>query len=241
MTGYIDIHCHLIPGVDDGADSLETAVRLLEIEYKDGVRQIVLTPHYRRGMFECPMEQIHQQFARLQQEAAHHFPDMRLFLGCEFHVSQDMVNMLDQKLRPTMAGTHYVLAEFSGASPWREIRERVYSLRSHGYRPILAHVERCQAFREDPYRLEELRRLGAVIQVNAQSLIGEDGFFAKQFCKKLVKEDLIDVVGSDAHNLTRRRPELKKAALYLEKQRGTKYKEKILVENPGRILQDLTL
>lgn len=234
MIGITDVHCHILPGVDDGADSLQLAVQMLQAEYKDGVRRIILTPHYHRQMFEPEMEQIYAAFATLCE--ANPYPDLELDLGCEYHANMDMIRDIQEGYRPTMAGSRCVLTEFSDDVEVSFIRERTRCLLSAGYTPILAHVERYCAITKDIAVIDELSECGCRIQVNADSIIGKDGFFTKRFCKKLMDYDLIDLIGSDAHNLQDRPPRLGACAEYLEKKMGASYAERLLIQNPVRCL-----
>ena len=179
-AGLIDIHCHIIPGVDDGAESLEDAVRMLRMEYAQGVRKIIATPHYRKQYFETPAEIIKRQFGLLKRTAAAAEIDIELYLGCEFHVNMDMMEILKERETSTLAGSRYVLSEFSGNSEPSFIRERIYSLLSGGYRPVVAHVERYRAARDNISLIEEIKEMGALIQVNADNILGK---------KDLVRED----------------------------------------------------
>ncbi len=235
MEGIYDVHCHILPGVDDGAEDMKTAVKLLELEYQDGVRTIILTPHYRRRMFEPELEDILRGYEALLPEAER--LGISLYLGCEFRVNMDMVSTLDEGKRPSMANSRYVLCEFSETDQPSYIKQRAYHLISHGYIPILAHIERYVALRKDLLLVEELSELGCLAQVNAGSILGDDGFLIKRFCKKLIDYDLLDLVGSDAHDLKKRAPRMGACAEYLIKKEGRAYAEKILCQNPARILK----
>ena len=128
--GLFDIHCHIVPSVDDGASSAEEAYKMLQMEYKQGVRNIIATPHYRLQMFETPIETVEHQFLVLKQLARKVAPDLHVYLGCEFHSNMEMVEMLRNGEVHTMAGSRYVLTEFSGSTKASYIRERLYSLLS---------------------------------------------------------------------------------------------------------------
>lgn len=234
MQGLYDIHCHIIPGVDDGAADMETALAILKKEYEDGVRHIILTPHYRREMFEPSMKEVLAGFEALKRAAE---PDLSLYFGCEFHVNTEMSQTLDAKLRPTMAGSCFVLSEFSEISPESFFKERCYHLVGSGYIPILAHVERYRALTHNFDLIEELTDIGCRIQVNADAVLGKNGVAAKRFCRKLIMEDMLDFIGSDAHDLKRRAPHLGECAEYLEKKAGRIYTSKIFRENPAEILE----
>lgn len=95
--GIFDIHCHIVPGVDDGAADIEETRKLLEMEYKQGVRNIILTPHFRFQMFETPLEKVQRQFWLAEEAAADISKDLHLYLGCEFHANMEMLPMLREK------------------------------------------------------------------------------------------------------------------------------------------------
>lgn len=240
MIGIIDVHCHILPGVDDGAQSFEESKQMLEVEYKEGVRAIFATPHFRRHMFECSMDKIEQQYQKVKEIAAGIGDGMDVFLACEYHVNMEMVENLNNHVRPTMAGSPYVLAEFSGDSEFSFIRERTYDLVSNGYKPILAHVERYRCLVEKTEHIEELVRLGAYMQVNTGSVIGEDGWKVKRFCKKMMQENLLHFVGSDAHGMRHRTPCMDPCVQYMKKKMGEAYTKKILIDNPSAILKSMS-
>ena len=234
--GLIDIHCHIIPGVDDGAESLEDAVRMLRMEYAQGVRKIIATPHYRKQYFETPAEKIKRQFGLLKRAAAAAEIDIELYLGCEFHVNMDMMEILKERETSTLAGSRYVLSEFSGNSEPSFIRERIYSLLSGGYRPVVAHVERYRAARDDISLIEEIKEMGALIQVNADNILGKEGFGTGRFCRKLLKEGLADFVASDCHGSERRITRLGEAFDYVRRKYGSSCAGRLFIENPQRII-----
>ena len=238
MKGIFDIHCHILPGVDDGAASMDETLRLLALEYEDGVRSIIFTPHFRRRMFEPDMELVREAFWQTREEAAKIYPDLNLYLGCEFHANSEMQDILKRGERPTMAGSKYVLTEFKESAEYGYVRERIQTLRTRGFRPIIAHAERVACLKKDAAGIAELVEAGARIQINAESILGQEGFTVKRLCKKLMKLDLIHFVGTDAHNTRDRVPNMGKCAAYIEKKMGTAYAEKLLIENPGKIIQE---
>lgn len=237
MIGIYDVHSHLLAGVDDGAKSRKMTSKLLREEYRQGVRTIFVTPHYRRGMFETPMDVIDAEFAWLQEEAADIAPDLRVVLGCEFHACMDMVSLLQQGERPALGYSRCVLIEFSDRHDFRMMQERVYALLSAGYVPIIAHAERYSALYGYTERLEELIDMGAYIQMNADSVLGLAGWRMKWFCRRVMKRDLLHLIGSDAHDMGKRAPHMKWCADYVTKVMGRRYAKKIFVGNPRRIIE----
>lgn len=233
MTNLFDIHCHIIPGVDDGPKDMKTAMQLLQMEYEDGVRSIIVTPHFRKGMFETSQETILKHFLLLKKSASEAYPNMNLYLGCEFHANMDMIDTLETKKRPTMADSPYVLVEFSEDDSLSYIRERCYMLLCNRYIPVIAHAERYAALYRQYDAIAQLVDMGAQIQIGASSIVGENGFIMKKFCKKLMKMDLLHYVGSDAHNLTDRKPCMGKCAAYMQKMMGRAYTRRIMNRNPA--------
>ena len=214
----VDIHCHILPGVDDGAPDMETSRAMIRDAYEQGVRYIIATPHYRPEMFEPSMKKVIRDVKLVPYEES----------------TEQMIRHLDKKLRPTMLGSRYVLAEFSTNDSFVTVRNYIYELITKGYRPIVAHVERyfcCQ----EPERIQELKKLGAQIQINADSVLGYEGHTIKKFCAGLMKDDLVDFIGSDAHNLEGRKMNLGKCATYVRKKMGQDYAEEIFVDNPRQI------
>ena len=237
IQGLCDMHCHIIPGVDDGARSMEDALAILEDEKKNGVSDIIITPHYRRDMFETDRQVVLKKFLELKEEAARLYPGLRLYPGCEFHANMDMEQMVSDEPLYRMIGSRYILLEFSGAHPKEYIRERTYALLSRGYTPILAHIERYPPLVRDMSIVGELKDMGAMIQVNADALIGKDGWGFRGFSRKLLKNDLIDFVGSDTHNRTGRACHLEKAYRYVSRKLGNDEADRIFIGKPMKIIE----
>ena len=185
MRDLYDIHCHILPGVDDGAKNMDIALALIEKEIEAGVETIILTPHFRKEMFEPDMEDIWNAYDELLYETR--YKNIRLYLGCEFHANMEMVETLDNDLRPTLADSRYVLTEFAHNSTRAFMKERADALLMSGYRPIIAHIERYRATRKDFDLIEDLIEMGCEVQVNADAIIGRDGLGAQRFCKKLCR------------------------------------------------------
>ena len=170
IKGIYDIHCHIVPGVDDGATDIGETVKLLRMEYEQGVRTVITTPHFRFRMFETPAEKVREQFRLVEKAASEISPDLHVYLGCEFHANMEMLPMLREQKVMTMAGSRYVLTEFSHNSEESYIRERLGALLSGGYKPIMAHIERYEATRNSLDFVEELADMGVYMQINADSM-----------------------------------------------------------------------
>ena len=235
MLDLYDMHCHFLPGVDDGAATLEEAMALVKKDYDEGVRHIILTPHYRKHMFETKRGVVRERYLDMLQETQHMFPDLILHLGCECHTQSDLGALIKTDDAYRMGGTYKILLEFSEHDERMKIRDRTHDLILQGYEPVLAHVERYEAFLTHKSFAEELKEMGAELQVNADSIVGYEGRAVKKFCKTLIKNDLLDYVGSDGHDLKDRKPHMGECADYLVKKVGEPYARRILCENPRRL------
>ncbi len=215
VPGLVDPHFHLLPGIDDGAQSLRESVTLLELAHAGGVRHVVATPHMfappwnhddpaaiREAFraFEEEVEEISQKIAFLR--------DMKLSLGAENYVSPELFEGLASGEVVTLNDSDHLLIEFSGFMTFDHIFSAVERIKSAGLHPVLAHVERYPVFQQNWRRLETLARAGCLLQVNASSVTGADGRGARRFCDRLLKASLVDLVASDAHDARSRGPVL---------------------------------
>lgn len=241
MREMVDIHCHILPDVDDGADGENEAVQLLKNEYSNGVSDVILTPHYRRGIFETPVDVIEQRFQKLESYvAAHMSGKLNIYLGCEYHRDSHMVSDLLERKRPTLANSKYVLVEFSSIHGYSVMRKQVYDLVNAGYIPIIAHIERYNCIVSEPSLINDLIALGAEIQITSGAVIGTHSWTTKLFCRKLLKKKLVHYIASDAHNMNMRPVDLGKCAKFVEKKYGKLYARRLFVENPKKIIQGRT-
>ena len=231
----IDIHCHILPKVDDGPDSVEESLKILKDMRRQGIKHVIVTPHYRPEMFEPSMKRVIYSYRHLRDIA--YDMGVSMSLGCEYYRNEQIIEHMDNRKRPVMAGSRYVLIEFSMNDLFPTIRNYVYELITHGYQPIIAHVERyfcCQKME----KIQELKDMGALVQLNAGSVLGEEGWKLKLFCLDLMKKDLVDFIASDTHNTSDRKLNLKKCASYVTKKMGKQYAERIFFNNPLNILKN---
>lgn len=229
--GYIDIHCHILPGVDDGSDSLETSMRMLRIAAAEGITSMIATPHYETRRFFTPAGSIRRKLAELQQAADEEQLGIALYAGTEIYYREGIEDELASGRLLTMNGTDRVLVEFSPMEDFRYIRSAMERLRGEGYVPILAHVERFACMLEDEDRVKYLRRLGCEIQTNAGSVAGAFGLRAKWYLRHLLREEQIDYIGTDAHNTESRAPMMQKCKNRLERICSADYAEALLHGN----------
>lgn len=238
MDPLIDLHCHILPYVDDGAENLEESLEMLRLQIEQDVGCVVLTPHSRTKMFETDDEIIKKQFQRLCREAGRWKNMPELLLGREYFCDTAFMNRAAGRRLCTLGGSCTVLIEFSSRHPYDVVHERVNCLLDYGYRPLIAHVERYLWAHEDMERLLELSKLGACIQVNADSVLGRQGWKQKRFCRELMKKDLVDIIASDAHRAEWRVPDLGDCQAYVARKMGRNYARRIFETYPAKILSE---
>lgn len=237
QEGFIDMHCHIVPGVDDGAKDMETALLMLKIAYEDGIRAMIATPHYHPDKVLVDEASVYENFCTFKGEAEKQFPDMKLYYGREIYCDYDSVDVLTQKeLNLSMCETDYILIEFSTTVEYSYLQNMVRRLIMSGYIPIIAHIERYECLVSHPERVAELHNMNVVMQVNAAAVMGNMGKEIKKFVKNLLKNNLIDLVASDAHSAGRRTPQLKSAALYVGKKYGVHTMERLFIDNQKRVI-----
>ncbi|MCC8152472.1 MAG: capsular biosynthesis protein [Lachnospiraceae bacterium] len=228
--GYWDIHNHILPGVDDGSSCMDETQMMLAAEYKQGIRNIIFTPHYRPGMFEISADERELVYRRVTECAGHLYPDLRMYLGCEFFAHKNMVPVLrDSRCR--MAGTEVILLEFSTITPFCDMFQTVSMVSEAGYRIILAHPERYYCLQKSDFRVRRLRIAGAQIQLNAGGIMGREGRKQKHFCHSLLKENLADFIASDAHDIKNRPVEMERCMKLLQKRYGSKTVQLLFEKN----------
>ncbi|WP_074415603.1 capsular polysaccharide biosynthesis protein Cps4B [Streptococcus suis] len=239
----IDIHSHIIFGVDDGPKTIEESLSLIGEAYRQGVRYIVATSHRRKGMFETPEKIIMINFLQLKEAVAEVYPEMRLCYGAELYYSKDILSKLEKKKVPTLNGSRYILLEFSMNTPWKEIQEAVNEVTLLGLTPVLAHIERYDALAFQSERVEELIDKGCYTQVNSThvlkpALIGERAKEFKKRTRYFLEQDLVHCVASDMHNLYSRPPFMREAYQLVKKEYGEDRAKALFKKNPLMILKN---
>lgn len=232
----VDIHNHVLYGVDDGPETIDESVQMLQDAKAQGIHTIICTPHYRHGVFPYPEESIAGHFLKLRESAK--TIGIRLELGCEYHVNSTMAEYFKEGRCCSLAGSCYVLAEYSYGTEFSYIRESCTELLRNGYIPVIAHMERYRCFQKKPYLTSELAEFGALMQVNADSVLGMAGRAEKKLCHRLLKEECVDIIASDCHGMKERRCRMQECREYVSDKYGRDYAKLLFEDNPGMILKD---
>lgn len=238
MDGLYDMHCHILPGIDDGSKDMDETLKMLKIAYDEGIRHIFATPHYHPRRGKSSSDKALQRLQEVQKMMDEQFPGMKVYPGHEIYYCHDILDFVKSGEILKMNNSSYVLVEFSFTDEVRKIKSGLNKFLMNGYSPILAHVERYTELVKDWDAIEELVEAGVYLQVNSASLMGKLGMGTKRFIKKLLKEDMVSFIGTDAHNSKGREPLLKKSAEYIEKKFGVDVAERILYENPQKVIEN---
>ncbi len=238
MKGFTDIHTHLLPGVDDGAQSMSQSLGLLHMAWENGTRAIIVTPHYRGKYKRNTPDLLKERFVQLQERVTAELPGMQLYLGHEIAYENDAPEAMHQGKVLPLNGSQYVLLEFRTNTLRSQIITGVLETIRCGFVPIVAHVERYDIARKKLDLVDELLYMGALLQLNADSILGTNGFGVKRFCHKLLKEQKVHFVASDAHDATERPPRLRECFLHVHKKYGQAYATELFYENALAVIEN---
>lgn len=207
----IDIHSHILPGLDDGAPDMATSVEMSRIAVADGITSIVCTPHILPGLYENTSDGIHAAATRLREVLVEKGIPLEIFIGADVHVAPDLVDKLRSGSVPTLNGSRYFLLEPSHRVLTPRLQEFAERLIGAGFVPIITHPERLQWIQASYEVIRNLNRIGCLMQITAGSVLGEFGKVPLYYSERLLDEGRVDIVASDAHGTGRRRPTLARA------------------------------
>lgn len=232
----IDIHCHVLPKLDDGPASLQESIRMLKMANKQGIQAVAATPHCSHQFRQEDPEKIKNLCRRLEIKArAEVDPDFRIYPGEEIFYSQETLEMLKRNQLLTIGEGRYILIEFMPNVPYSLLYRAVRELTEVQYRPILAHIERYGVLREKG-RVEELIKAGASMQMNYRRIGGRWYDETVRWCRRMLKNGSIHFLATDMHNTKSRRPQTQEAEIWMEKHLEKAYMEEICWKNAQKIL-----
>lgn len=228
----VDIHSHILPGLDDGAKTLDESIAMLKMAAESGTTCMVATPHASM-QYKFDPEAVAQRAA----EVAARVPEVRVVTGCDFHLSfENIQDALRNPRKYTINGTQYLLVEFPDMIAFSTTPQIFAELRRAGMLPIITHPER-NAFLQE--RTDEMARWvedGAFVQVTAQSLLGLFGRKARDSAHALLKAGIVHFIASDAHDLEHRTTPLRESFEYVAGKFGQETAERLFVENPSAVV-----
>lgn len=229
----VDIHCHILPNVDDGPSSWETCVSMCEMARADGIEHIVATPHA-NDEFNYDREKLAGLVRELSERVG---GNPKLTLGCDFHLSyENMLKVMKDRSQYTIGGTQYLLVELSDFSVPPSVSDNLQRLLAAGMMPIITHPERNPVLQRSPKRVVEWAEQGSLVQITANSLTGRWGKQAQKTAEWLMKQNVVHVLASDAHGLDSRPPILSAARRMAEGMVGRSASLALVKENPQAIV-----
>jgi len=236
----IDLHCHILPGLDDGARDLAHAVAMARIARDDGITHIAGTPHLFKGSFEFPdLGVFDEARERLSGALREEGVALTILPGAEVHISHGLVGEVRSRRKSlTLAGSAYLLVEFPHDHVYSGTKDLFLELMSEGIVPIIAHPERNTMFARFPKLLFELVALGALAQANAGSLLGAHGLEAGEGARRFLELGLVHFIASDGHNTHSKAPRLAAAAAVAAGVVGDAGASALVTDNPRAVIED---
>ena len=228
----IDIHHHLLPGFDDGAQDLDTSLAMARIAAEDGITHVVCTPHA-NNQYTYDLPAIEQRIAELQGRLDGEGVALRLGRGCDFHLTYENIQQAKaDPARYSVNGLGYLLVEIPDYSLPQGLTDTFYQLQLAGMTPILTHPERNPTLQGDDTRMAHWMRGGVLIQVTAGSVLGHMGRAAQKMAHRLLERRWVHFLATDAHNVTSRAPRLREAHDLVAARYGPDYAHLLCVTHP---------
>ncbi len=237
----IDIHCHILPSVDDGAESLTAAVMMAAMAADDGQQVLVATPHVLwNPEYDPSVRLVHRQaLEALDRELTRAGIPLKCLLGAEVLMDQSVAGRMEDF--PRIQGTDYALVEFRFDAALRHMDRCLGALAARGIRPVVAHPERYFALHRDREHLRRWHQAGYCLQVNKGSFYGQFGWKEKRLAKWMLKHRLADFWATDAHDIAARTTRAARALGELERAYGRDYIQTLTRENPQKLLENIPL
>ncbi|NLK93565.1 MAG: capsular biosynthesis protein [Clostridiales bacterium] len=212
----IDIHSHILPGIDDGAKNQEETLEMLKTAEKDGTKKIIATPHYCKEYAEEPLCKVNELLHSIRELVKDNNIDLEIFAGQEIYIFDNIINYYKEGIIGTINKTKYMLIEFPMNSFKDNTLDLLYELQLLGVQPIIAHPERYLPIIKNPREINKFIEEGMLFQLNAGSITGKFGKDVMRTCKVLLENNMYSFIGSDAHNTGKRNTSMKESINYLK-------------------------
>jgi len=235
----IDLHTHIIPGVDDGVETEDEAVEFARVAANDGVEMIVATPHCKEEIWPNDRESVLAAVGRLRERFERESVAIELVPGAEVHIGPDLVERVRDGRAPTLDdnGKTLLLELSLSQPPPVQLEKLIFELKLAGLEVVLAHPERIRYFEEAPARYEAVVRVGAYGQITTGSILGTFGSRIEEYSRQLLRQGLVHVLASDAHNLRGRPPVLSSALEVAVPFVGERYAKGMVDSVPRALLE----
>lgn len=230
-SGFTDIHCHILPGLDEGSSTAAESVEMLEVAFRDGISDVVATPHIVSGVYHNTKSLIDTAVQQLKDLTNH----VRIYAGAEIRIARDLAVRVANNELPLINNGHYMLLELPAyvIPPMPQLEGIVRDLIESHITPIFAHPERILPILKDPSIMERLIKCGALFQMTAMSITRKD---LGSSCLKMLHKGYIHVVASDAHDTKHRPPVLSHAYETVSNKIGRDVADRLFITNPEKIV-----
>lgn len=232
----IDIHCHILPGIDDGPEDIETSFKMLEMAHEDGITHIAATPHFTYNEKPSARE-IYDRLIMLRESMVSRGTDIHLLPGADIKLTYELLHGIENNTIPTINGSRYFLLELPDLIP-PNLDNFIFEATLRGFVPIITHPERNYSLLASPEKTSFIRKAGALVQLTAMSVTGEFGGQIRKFSHLLLKKGMVDFIATDAHNTDRRVPVLSKAYREITGMFDEKEAERIFINNPLAVIEN---
>jgi protein-tyrosine phosphatase len=234
----IDLHCHMLPGIDDGAPDETVSLDMARIAVADGIETTACTPHIYPGLYENNASGITARVKALQRRLQEEGIALRLTVGADAHLTPELLGRLKAGTAPTLAGGRYFLLEPPHTVAPPRFSEAMFDFIAAGYVPVLTHPERLSWIKQHYAAFVALVDSGVWMQVTAGSLTGRFGKAARYFGEKMLNEGLVSILATDAHSAGHRSPLLAEGRRAAERFVGAEEARRLVVDRPRAILDD---
>lgn len=197
----LDLHIHVLPGIDDGAQNMQDSLALIDLHYRAGIRKIIATPHIRIDFFKNTQESIHNAWTELTNVTREQYPDLDIQYAAEYFADDYFLTLIEKREILPISG-NYVLVETSLRHDLPYFRDILKEMILQGYQPVVAHPERYQAWHNKPERYAEIYELGVIFQINLLSIGGAYGPTEQITAERLIQQGWIGALGSDLHRVS---------------------------------------
>lgn len=237
----IDIHNHILAGIDDGAGNSGISFDMARIAVADGITDIVCTPHITPGLYDNDIDLIAGHLEALRAELRSQEIPLRLHIGADIHIAPDLARHLEGGHYPRLAGSRYFLFEPSHSMVQPAIEDLARSLLKSAFVPVLTHPERLGWIERHYDVICRLDEMGVAIQLTAGSITGRFGDSPRRWSERLLEEGRVDLIATDAHDARNRPPILSKARERVAQLLGDPAARQMTLDNPARILRNRPL
>ena len=231
---FIDIHCHILSGLDDGPKNIHESLAMAKMAIDDGISHIFATPHILDGLYRNETERIKESCERLKSDLP---VGLELLYGADVRICHDLIARIENEGIPTLNGSGYLLLEFPSLALPPRVDDIIIDLRERKIIPIITHPERHMLLARRLTLLSRLRDCGAMSQITAQSVTGDFGREIRNVSYSMIKAGLVDFVASDAHDVQIRPPRLSEAYRAVASLFGEETAIRIFVQNQEKVLE----